>query len=285
MSSIDIPISSLGPGSQPLEEDGAELQYMSMPKDMTLYSPPMLPEAEEVTELTAALDCLTQLQKVLSGHKGSDPAVTLSLNDMDAANRDLINQALGEGEVSVLYKGERQARIQESRLAGVWRVQRLNDAGELVQDDIEVADIPSIARQAAFKDAVTTLALEDKVPDGVLNAPPLIVELSDKAQQWKHGDEAHVINLTLLPQTEQDLDYLGMRLGIGPITILSRGYGNCRVTATGLNQVWWVQHFNSDDKLILNTLEVSDVPYAALAAREDMEDSAERLAEMLDTLV
>jgi hydrogenase-1 operon protein HyaF len=66
--------------------------------------------------------------------------------------------------------------------------------------------------------------------------------------------------------------------------MLSRGYGNCRVTATGLREVWWVQYFNSDDKLILNTLEVTPVPAAVLAAQEDIEDSAERLGEILAAL-
>jgi hydrogenase-1 operon protein HyaF len=42
------------------------------------------------------------------------------------------------------------------------------------------------------------------------------------------------------------------------------------------------QYFNSDDTLILNTLEVSDVPSVACAAMEDLADSAERLGEILN---
>ncbi len=87
-----------------------------------------------------------------------------------------------------------------------------------------------------------------------------------------------------MPHTPEDLAYLSAKLGPGPLTILSRGYGNCRISATGLRNCWWVQHFNSDDRLILNTLEVVDVPAAALAAREDIEDSAARLVEILDAV-
>jgi hydrogenase-1 operon protein HyaF len=39
------------------------------------------------------------------------------------------------------------------------------------------------------------------------------------------------------------------------------------------------------DQLILNTIEVVDVPEVALAAREDFEDSTARLAEWLETLL
>jgi hydrogenase-1 operon protein HyaF len=91
-----------------------------------------------------------------------------------------------------------------------------------------------------------------------------------------------VINLTLLPQTEQDLAFLDRLLGAGSVTILSRGYGNCRITSTATRYVWWVQYFNSQDANILNTLEVTDVPAVACAAPEDIADSALRLGEILE---
>jgi hydrogenase-1 operon protein HyaF len=42
-----------------------------------------------------------------------------------------------------------------------------------------------------------------------------------------------------------------------------------------------VQYFNSQDALILNTIEVTEVPEVACAAALDLEDSAERLAEVI----
>jgi hydrogenase-1 operon protein HyaF len=65
---------------------------------------------------------------------------------------------------------------------------------------------------------------------------------------------------------------------------LSRGYGNCRITSTRLANVWWVQYFNSMDKMILNTIEVVDIPEVARAAKEDFEESAERLGEWLGVM-
>ncbi|MCG8082170.1 MAG: hydrogenase expression/formation protein, partial [Candidatus Thiodiazotropha taylori] len=66
------------------------------------------------------------------------------------------------------------------------------------------------------------------------------------------------------------------------LTILSRGYGNCRITSTAVQNVWWVQYFNSQDKNILNTIEIGAIPAVAAAAHEDVQDSAERLSEILE---
>ncbi|HNH90452.1 MAG TPA: hydrogenase expression/formation protein, partial [Thiobacillaceae bacterium] len=97
-----------------------------------------------------------------------------------------------------------------------------------------------------------------------------------------HAAEPHIINLSLLPFSPEDAAWLDQCLGRGRVTLLSRGYGNCRITATGVARVWWVQYFNSQDALILNTLEITDVPEVARAAAEDLADSAARLADILE---
>ena len=48
-----------------------------------------------------------------------------------------------------------------------------------------------------------------------MNAPPLLAELNAKIAEYQPGGEAHIINLSLLPQTEQDLAFLEQRLGKG----------------------------------------------------------------------
>ena len=118
----------------------------------------------------------------------------------------------------------------------------------------------------------------------MVNAPPLLVELTDKSTGFDAGAPLHVINLSLLPHTEEDLVWLDTALGEGSVTILSRGYGNCRITATALPHVWRVQFFNSQDTLILDTFEVTTVPEVACAAPEDLVDSANRLEQVLEAI-
>ncbi|MDD2761767.1 MAG: hydrogenase expression/formation protein [Methylomonas sp.] len=276
MTSITLPI--FGQGSQPAEEDGAELEYLTMPEEMATYRMPQISLDLNAADLAAAKAVALQLEKDLAAYP--DASSPIDLSSLDTNNRKFIDELLGEGEVGAICGDGLQ--IQESVLAGVWRSQRLDEEKQIIQDKLEVGIIPQAISASAFEDAKPAIVADmSALPAGVMNAPPLIAELNAKIASHNSGDEAHVINLSLLPQTEQDLAFLEQSLGRGGVTILSRGYGNCRITATGTRNVWWVQYFNSQDTLILNTLEVSDVPGVACASAEDIADSLERLQEIL----
>jgi hydrogenase-1 operon protein HyaF len=90
-----------------------------------------------------------------------------------------------------------------------------------------------------------------------------------------------VVNLSLLPLTPVDIAYMDHRLGTGRVLILSRGYGNCRITNCCVPNTWRVVYYNSQDTVILNSVEVTDMPEVACAAPEDLSDSVERLSEVL----
>jgi hydrogenase-1 operon protein HyaF len=114
-----------------------------------------------------------------------------------------------------------------------------------------------------------------------MNALALLTELQQRSAAYQPGAENHIINFTLLPITEVDAEVLTTVLGQLPLVIRGGGYGSCRIFATGLRHVWAVQYLNSMGAVILDTLEIGGVPVAALAAREDFEDSAERLGEII----
>ncbi|KAB2920496.1 MAG: hydrogenase expression/formation protein [Hyphomicrobiaceae bacterium] len=267
----------VGPGTQPGDEDGAELSYMEMPKGMRTYSAPSMPEPDEVEDIASALAVLHAVSAALArGQAGS-----FDLTALNSANRDFVDQLLGEGEVSVIAGSAVQA--QESVLAGVWRVHEVDADGQLMRDTIEVGTFPRAVLSIAAAAARPSLSRHDgALPADVYNAPALVTEIEDRLAAFEPGAPAHVINLSLLPLTEGDVAFLDSRLTKGPVTVLSRGYGNCRITSTGTCNAWWVQYFNSREVLILNTIEVTDVPSVACAAPEDLEDSAQRLAEILE---
>ncbi|WP_020157438.1 hydrogenase expression/formation protein [Methylobacter marinus] len=278
MTSISLPI--FGQGSQPPEEDGVELDYLQMPQEMASYRMPQVSAELNAADLAQAKNALRQLEQNLAAFPSTSGAIDLTT--LNQPNRQFINELLGEGEVSLICSGRQDIRIQESVLAGVWRLQQLDGQQQIVADTVEVGIIPQHAVQSSFNGAAGQIDTHwTALPEGVMNAPPLLAELNAKIAEYRPGGEAHIINLSLLPQTEQDLAFLEQRLGKGPVTILSRGYGNCRITATGTRFVWWVRYFNSQDTLILNTLEVSDVPSVACASPEDIADSRERLQEIL----
>jgi len=277
---IDIPV--VGEGSQPQETGDENFNFDKPPGEMYTYDVPRIPEPEEVEDLHAAKTMLAELFYGIKAYSAGEAAITFDISTLDEANTDLVNQVLNEGEVSVIYDGDTSIHIQESVLTGIWRVRSINEEGIAVSDVIEVADIPSIVSEKTFAESTPLRADLQNLPEGVLNSPPLIIEIAEKREEWKKGDENYVINLTLLPLSTEDLNFLGHCLGVGPITILSRGYGNCRIGSTAKKNVWWVKYYNSEDILILNTIEVVDFPGVALAAPEDIVDSAERLKEILD---
>jgi hydrogenase-1 operon protein HyaF len=271
----------VGPGTQPGEDDGATLEYMEMPKGMRTYSAPALPEPEETEDIRDALAILAAVKAAAEVQRIDDQPTSLDITGLDAQNRAFVDQALGEGEVSIIAGGTIQA--QESVFAGIWRVHEVDEVGQLVRDSIEVGAFPTAVLDMAHSATLdVTRSRRGGLPQGVVNAAALATELDDKIAAHLPGQEAHVINLTLLPLTEEDVAFLDERMGPGSVTILSRGYGNCRITSTGTRNAWWVRYFNSRDAVVLNTIEVVDIPKVACAAPEDLADSAQRLGEVLE---
>ena len=171
-------------------------------------------------------------------------------------------------------------RVQETAFAGLWRVLKVADDGAMLVDRLETGVVPAVLIDAMLATTTDDLPAPD-YPAGTMNAPALVEELRLQAAAWQPGSAAHIINLTLLPVSDADLDTLYNWLGHREVSILSRGYGNCRITSTRLKNVWWVQYFNSMDTLILNSIEVIGMPEVALASDEDFSDSIERLREYL----
>jgi len=235
--------------------------------------------AEAIAACPRAAALLPQLAEALAVQKASDPGQLFDITDYDGDDLELIGQVLGQGEVSgaaALPDGV-TAEIQEATVAGLWRVRFFDASRRLAADYLEIAGIPEIVRRAASLGA-ERLAFGAS-PPGAMNVMPLLAEINERMSQ-PVGSTPHVINFSLLPMNDVDMTFLQQTLGEGSVQLLSRGYGTCKVTATGARNVWSVQFFNATDAIILDTLEIGDVPSAACAAEEDFRDSAERLREI-----
>lgn len=279
---IPIPVvAALGPGSQTDDED-ADLAYLHMPKGMDTYRPPRLPEPEELAGQRGALQVLQSVLLALAGQGQR----SVPLQGLQPEERLLINQVLGEGEVSAQWLADpaaadgRSAQVQESVFAGVWRViETAADGG--TQDRIEVGAVPALLSEAARADGLQAPVVLATPPGDVLNAAHVLAELAQHRAAWRPGQPSEVINLTLLPMSPADIAWMDHVLGTGRVLILSRGYGNCRITSTRVPHTWRVVYYNSQDHVILNTVEVGELPAVAQAAPEDLADSHERLTEVL----
>lgn len=272
--------------AQGFEDDG--LDVLALPTDMATFQPPPLPEPEALRTHDGARQALQAvceaLHRAIDGDVGGESALSVSLNHLGDTERRLVNQVLGEGEVSAQVLPDAQGRgavqIQESVFAGVWRVVAHGADGR-VDDRIEVGPVPAVLAATARADAAAGPGPVPPLPEAMVNVPSLLVELAEMRQHWRRGQPAGVVNLSLLPLTAQDIGALDQQLGTGRVQILSRGYGNCRITDTCRGRTWRVVYYNGHDKVILNSVEVIDMPEAACAAPEDLADSLERLADVL----
>lgn len=279
-----IPVVGIGPGSQPVDD---ELNYMPLPRDLDGFDMPYLPTAEETAHLSDAKTLIAELISQMKAWQGdAEHYPVITLNHLSAANRALISQLLGEGEVSARVRcdnGE-ELLIQESVFAGVWRVLTLAADGTPLLDCIEACPIPAAVWQQARAFGSRELAPFDPAGVALMNAPPVLAELAERIRHYRDGDADHVVNFSLLPMTPEDMAYIDANLGGGNSGVFSRGYGKCRIMGTRFCNTWRVQYFNGMNAILLDTLEISRMPEVALAAADDITDSIERLQEALDWL-
>lgn len=269
-----MPPTGFGPGSQ---DNEGEINYMPLPSGMRTYST-HIPDIDDPQSVEAALLLLNDIANACDETANDGKNRDFDISDLNQHSRKLLAETLGQGEVSAKIRGVPAIAAQESVFAGVWVL-----SGNGVER-VEVGSMPNIAYKRAnipHRPAIGVLAQKN---EGVLNAPPILSELIAKSQEYHENAPTHVVNMTLLPHTEEDLEWLGEALGEGAVTILSRGYGNCRITALAQPHVWRVQFYNSMDTLILDTFEVTPMPEVALAAKEDIIDSAERIREVIEAI-
>lgn len=207
-------------------------------------------------------------------HRGLARALQVPALDPGALAQ--LDETLGEGEVSGMAGA---VEIRESKYSGLWRV-RQRDGEAVVADTIEVGTLPAVVAEVARKAALTEPPVLEP-PFGVMNSPAVLHEIRDWLRKFRPGEPAVGINLTQMPLSPQDVGFIDRTLGIGPVTLLSQGGFDCRIASTGVANLWRVQYFNDQDSLILDTLEIAEVPEVALSAREDMGNTAADLGDAL----
>lgn len=218
------------------------------------------------------------LAEVLAGLRGEGPPV---VGVPSAEAGAALDELLGVGDAHVEVLGRSTYRAEETTMPGVWRVRTRDEDGRVIGDHVEVADVPRVARVAAEKATSRDYVIPDQTSD-LMNARPVLAEVRHRSLTHPHDAPNHVISLSLLPLTPADVGALRDALGAGPVRGGSRGYGRCNVALTARSRVWNVQYLNAMGVVVLDTLEIGDVPVALRALPQDLEDSTARLAALLD---
>lgn len=116
------------------------------------------------------------------------------------------------------------------------------------------------------------------------HAPAVLRELAELVRRLVEAGEGGAIDLTSLPFSPADRDWLAQRLGRGEVEIRLQAGGLSTFTETGLPGVWWVLHRNDQGTLVSELLEVGWVPDIVPAQPEDVGRGLTRLDELIHGL-
>ena len=225
---------------------------------------------------------LDRVRAALVAHRDGEPHPRFGFDALPEDDRRMLGEILGEGEVTIGLGLDPRFEARESVLPGLWRVRVVEPDGSLLQEWLEIGDVPEVVRAGAQALTRPELVPPERAPEGAMNAMPVLVEVAERMRARADGQANHVINFTLMPMTPVDTTLIARVLGRAPFDASSRGFGSCKVHLTGHRGVWGVQFFNGMGKVILDTLEIGDVPVALLAAQDDYAESALRLGEILE---
>lgn len=218
---------------------------------------------------------LRQIGEVAAHWDKGEP-IRFDLPFLSDDHLSLLSSVLGTGEVAGWIEQDGLITFTEAVCPGIWMVR---EEGSL---RLEVGEVPACAHAVA-----ATLPLLDApevtaLPDGVMNALPVLGELHSHSAAWRPGSPAHGVNLSLLPLSPVDTMVLTHALGQGPLSFESKGYGFARIAATGRRHIWRTRFFNSQGTPIQDILEIGDIPAGASATAEDVREGGERLLSILD---
>ena len=116
------------------------------------------------------------------------------------------------------------------------------------------------------------------------NALPLLRELLEMVRRLLDSGEPSAIDLSALPLTPADLDWLRDKLGTGEISVSLQANGESTLDETACPGVWWVTHHNEQGAVTSQFIEVTFVPELVKAHPQDVAIGREQLELMISEL-
>jgi hydrogenase-1 operon protein HyaF len=116
------------------------------------------------------------------------------------------------------------------------------------------------------------------------NALPLLREISELLRRLLEAGETAAIDLSALPLTPADLEWLQDKLGVGEIAVTLQASGESTLNETACPGVWWVTHHNEQGAVTSQFIEVAFVPELVKAHPQDVEIGREYLELLISDL-
>lgn len=113
------------------------------------------------------------------------------------------------------------------------------------------------------------------------NARALLHEIAKLLKELLKTDQPSSIDLRRLPMTQEDFELLKDVLGVGEVSAEVINLGPTQVWETGIAGVWWVTHYNEEEEIISEFIEVTYCPEILITPVEDVRDAFEALTAKL----
>lgn len=114
------------------------------------------------------------------------------------------------------------------------------------------------------------------------NTLPLLNEVRHGLRRLIRTGESTIIDLRAIPFGPGDEERLLDLLGEGEVTASLDALGKTTVKESRFSGVWIVDHYNNEAERIAFQIEVIDIPELLRAQADDVSQSLEALANMLD---
>lgn len=101
----------------------------------------------------------------------------------------------------------------------------------------------------------------------------LLQELQAMLYSLVHTGKAASIDIRSLPITSDDYDYLKSLLGEGEVTATIYALGPTIISETAIPGIWWVTHYNADDHVLAESIEVTELPEMLKTQQQDLQQA------------
>ena len=120
---------------------------------------------------------------------------------------------------------------------------------------------------------------------GLTIAKTLLHELQAMLKTLLDTGQNGTLDLRALPALGEDgYQFLKEKLGLGEVSAHIQSFGRSEIQETAYPGIWWVSHYNQDDDILTELIEVNFLPELLKSPRDDVALGQVMLCKFLNEL-
>lgn len=116
------------------------------------------------------------------------------------------------------------------------------------------------------------------------NILPLLHEIRHALEGLLATGQTTVIDLQAMPLMPLELVELKDILGTGEVSAELHALGKSTIQEMACSGVWWIVHYNIDEKVVSQTIEICRIPAILMAQNADIQMGLQQLLEKLSQI-